>query len=218
MAARTLSPEEREAKKKARIARSTAQRRARDIANPEAARERRRAERQRNRATYQARGKAYREANKERKRATDAAYLERNREKNRQQCKARYHAKKAEHAAMCKRYYEANKDAIREKRKAWRLENPEVRRALHRKRRAQKNGNGGTHTADDIKRLFALQCGKCAICFKSIKKERHVDHILPLALGGSNGPENLQLTCRLCNNRKHAKHPLDFARELGRLL
>jgi 5-methylcytosine-specific restriction endonuclease McrA len=30
---------------------------------------------------------------------------------------------------------------------------------------------------------------------------------MPLKLGGSNWPENLQLLCRTCNLRKNAKHP-----------
>lgn len=39
----------------------------------------------------------------------------------------------------------------------------------------------------------------------------HVDHVVPISLGGSDGPENLVLTCPNCNHRKHAKHPMDFA-------
>ena len=55
-------------------------------------------------------------------------------------------------------------------------------------------------------------------CTVSIADGYHVDHIQPLALGGSNDKANLQLLCPTCNLRKSAKHPVDFMRETGRLL
>jgi 5-methylcytosine-specific restriction endonuclease McrA len=39
----------------------------------------------------------------------------------------------------------------------------------------------------------------------------HVDHVTPLALEGSDGPENIVLACSHCNQSKGAKHPMDFA-------
>lgn len=46
----------------------------------------------------------------------------------------------------------------------------------------------------------------------------HVDHIQPLALGGSNDKTNLQLLCPTCNTKKSAKHPIDFMQSRGLLL
>jgi len=43
----------------------------------------------------------------------------------------------------------------------------------------------------------------------------HVDHRVPIARGGSNGPENLVIACPDCNRRKNAQMPHEFA---GRLL
>ncbi|MEV4606157.1 HNH endonuclease [Neorhizobium sp. LMR1-1-1.1] len=61
---------------------------------------------------------------------------------------------------------------------------------------------------------------RCAECGASVRKttERHVDHIMPLSRGGSNGKQNLQVLCPPCNLKKAAKHPIDFAQERGRLL
>lgn len=101
---------------------------------------------------------------------------------------------------------------------AWRKENPEAVKAKDQRRAARKRGASGFHTGHDIKQLFVLQRGKCACCRISIKSGYHVDHIMPLARGGSNDKTNLQLLCKTCNLRKSAKHPVDFMRENGRLI
>lgn len=45
-----------------------------------------------------------------------------------------------------------------------------------------------------------------------------MDHIVPLALGGSNTDGNIQLLRATCNQQKHAKHPVVFMQERGFLL
>jgi len=90
--------------------------------------------------------------------------------------------------------------------------------ARNRKRKARLKGSNGAHTDTDIADIFRLQLGKCAYCRVDLNQRYHVDHIMPLALGGSNARHNLQLTCELCNSRKGAKDPLVFARKLGLLL
>ena len=76
--------------------------------------------------------------------------------------------------------------------------------------------NGGTHTAAAVRSQYGRQRGRCYWCGKKVPwGKKHVDHVVPLALGGSNGPENLVVSCVRCNARKGAKHPMDFA---GRML
>lgn len=101
---------------------------------------------------------------------------------------------------------------------AWKLANPDAVNSNSRNRRARLRGAEGAHTAEDIKRIHAAQNYKCAECRAPTKKQKHVDHVMPLALGGSNWPENLQILCPLCNDIKGAKHPLDFAKQKGRLV
>lgn len=90
----------------------------------------------------------------------------------------------------------------------------------HRTRRARKAGSEGHHTNDEISDLLAKQKYKCAECGVSVRKkgQRHVDHVMPLALGGSNWISNLQILCPTCNMSKGAKHPLDWAKSKGRLV
>ena len=55
----------------------------------------------------------------------------------------------------------------------------------------------------EVRRVVHERCsGKCMECGSSF--DLHYDHILPLALGGSNSVKNLQLLCSTCNLRKGA--------------
>ena len=51
--------------------------------------------------------------------------------------------------------------------------------------------------------LFDKYNNKCAQCGSSEKLE--IDHIIPIARGGSNETTNLQILCRKCNRKKGAK-------------
>ncbi len=102
--------------------------------------------------------------------------------------------------------------------KSWSEKNPFDSRIRTAKRVARKMNAEGFYKVEDIEKLFSLQKGKCVYCFKSIKKSFQVDHVVPLARGGSNWPSNLVLACKPCNNKKHAIDPFVFARRLGRLL
>lgn len=97
--------------------------------------------------------------------------------------------------------------------------NPEKYRVVERKRRAQMRALPGAHTPDDIAEIMKAQGGRCAYCRTNIKRSsRHVDHIVPLALGGSNARTNIQIACPSCNRSKGAKDPILFAQSIGLLL
>lgn len=87
-----------------------------------------------------------------------------------------------------------------------------------RNKRAIKLRNGGTHTKEDVADIMKMQRGKCAYCRINLGKKYHVDHVVPSVKGGSNGRKNLQILCALCNHKKHARDPVEFAQSLGFLL
>lgn len=166
--------------------------------------------------------KKYREINQEKIKAFESQRRIKNPEKE----KARSEAYKRENSEKIKASQSAYYIANAEKRKAytahWRSENPGAGTVFSRNRRAAERKAQGKHTKYEVMAILDNQRGLCAGC--TVKLERsgankyHVDHIMPLALGGSNDKYNLQCLCPSCNLRKHAKDPICWAADRGRLL
>lgn len=104
--------------------------------------------------------------------------------------------------------------------KRWAARCRECRKGADSNHAAKRRGAEGRHTQADVGFLFARQGGRCAECGCSLWVGYHVDHVVPLARGGTNwGPvsamnaglpqsaSNLQLLCARCNLRKGAKMP-----------
>jgi 5-methylcytosine-specific restriction endonuclease McrA len=115
-------------------------------------------------------------------------------------------------------YYAKNADKLRARAAEYRLENPEARRISDQNRRARKRNVGGKLSKNLSVKLFKLQNGKCMCCSLPLGDNYHLDHVMPLALGGSNTDDNMQLLRATCNMQKHAKHPIEFMRQRGFLL
>jgi 5-methylcytosine-specific restriction endonuclease McrA len=135
-------------------------------------------------------------------------------ESNKEKAKAYYKQNKGKIAEN----YQANRDKILSSTKVWKKNNRDKTSNYHRTRRARKRNAEGSHTAANIQQLLVFQKRKCAVCHTSIKNNYHVDHVIPLALGGGNGKDNLQLLCPHCNLRKNAQHPVEFMQSRGMLL
>jgi len=147
--------------------------------------------------------KVYQQANKEKVSANTKSYQQANKEKV-------YVYKKA--------YRQANKEKLAENLKAKRQARPEIYKIYNHKYRALKRQSGGTLSKGITEKLMVLQRGKCAVCKVSVKDKHHLDHIMPLALGGTNEDSNIQILCPSCNCSKGAKHPQDFMNSRGFLL
>lgn len=66
-----------------------------------------------------------------------------------------------------------------------------------------------------ITELLKAQENRCAACFIDVSNKYHIDHIMPIALGGDNRENNLQILCPKCNMCKNDKHPDIWRREIG---
>ena len=133
--------------------------------------------------------------------------------------------------ARARAYWEANKEKVKARQAEYRASNIERRRKMvrenlaryrkedpvhFRKARAVSNAKrrkaavGAGFSQADIDALGNYQAWCCAACFSDIATTYQVDHIWPLALGGLNDAENIQLLCKTCNRSKGKKTPLAF--------
>jgi len=127
--------------------------------------------------------------------------------KDREREKRRKHAKdhRPEHRFRHSLWRKRNREKLREINRQWRKDNPEQCRAACRRRRARKYGTGGRHTKADIELQYSSQRGKCWHCGKKLGHSYHVDHLTPIAKGGSDNPRNLVISCPQCNQSKNDK-------------
>jgi len=142
-------------------------------------------------------------ANSERKKQAESAWIKLNSER-----------KKANDAAS----YAANRENRKKKGIVWRAANAEAIRIKNQNYQAKKRLNGGILSKGLAAKLFNLQKGKCPCCKQPLGNNYHLDHIVPISLGGSNTDDNIQLLRQRCNNQKSAKDPIDFMQQRGFLL
>lgn len=150
---------------------------------------------------------------------TDPAF----REKQREETRSRYHSDPEYREKMIalqheryavpeikdrilRRAHERTADGRYRERDRQRNHDPqrqENRKTYHHKRRAWKRGSATSFTRAEWKALCAKYDQRCLCCGE--KKPLTPDHVVPLALGGSNGIENIQPLCWRCNTRKGTK-------------
>lgn len=163
---------------------------------------------------------AYRAAaNPDKVRATNAKWRADNPEKCRAY-RAKYRAANPEKERVrIAEWAAANRERGRARSAKWYADNPEATRINCHNRRALKRELGGKLSNGLAERLFKLQRGKCACgCKQPLGTDYHRDHIIPLALGGTNTDDNMQLLTATCNLSKGAKHPIDFMQQRGFLI
>lgn len=102
-----------------------------------------------------------------------------------------------------KAWREANKESIAEYMAKWELQNRDIRYALTAKR----NYQIASGSVEPINRnlVWERDAGICGICGDSVEGKWHMDHIIPLSLGGSHTYDNVQVSHPRCNIQKSNK-------------
>jgi hypothetical protein len=156
--------------------------------------------------------------NPELEKKTRMDYAEKNKGKK-QKYLAEYHKLNAQKkCAASKKWRIDNPEKYKETKTKYAKEKPEVGLNARRNRRARKRNATGSLSKELAAKLFELQKGKCPCCTQPLGESYHLDHIVTLALGGSNTDDNIQLLRATCNLQKSAKHPIDFMQSRGFLL
>lgn len=112
----------------------------------------------------------------------------------------------ARNADACRRrsreWRAANNDRARARCAEWKRQNAAQAAAIENVRRARKMGATGSATTEQIAARVAYYGGRCWMCGAPWE---HVDHVKPVAAGGSNWPANLRPACAPCNLRKGSR-------------
>lgn len=173
-----------------------------------------------------ARALAWRLENPEKKKAYQEDYNKKHIEKVREYAriyfsihgKSYYQNNKDEMAARRRKYKAENPEKVKQAEEKWRKNNVQLARDRTRECSHSRRQAVGKLSYGIKEKLFLLQRGKCACCSLPLGEKYHLDHIMPLALGGSNTDDNIQLLRATCNQQKKAKHPVDFMQSRGFLL
>lgn len=150
-------------------------------------------------------------------------YYLKNKERLAKNMKANYQKNRAERLEAMRAYAEKNKQRIAEWQAEYhrkrRREKPDIYRAAKHRRRAMVAASGGSYTGEEISALTLSQGNRCAACRRKFSHSLKavIDHVVPIALGGSNYITNIQLLCRACNRSKWHLPAEEWAKKLGRL-
>ena len=145
----------------------------------------------------------YRVANVDRMNATSAKW----RANNQERIKAYIAANQDKYKVAQIKWRSNNRDTMAARCAEWRRKNPGLRRAISSRWRARKRNAKGDATAEQRQARWEVYGGRCYICNAVAEA---IDHVIPLAAGGTNWPANLRPICKHCNSVKHACWPYDF--------
>lgn len=132
----------------------------------------------------------------------------------------KYQAEADKIRAKAAEYRRANPQKLKERMAEYKRADPqrfkEYSKLGSQTRRAREKNAVGKLSAGLFSRLMVLQKGLCACCRDDLNAATpHLDHIIPLAAGGTNQDENIQLLCKPCNLSKGKKDPVTFMQERG---
>jgi len=157
-------------------------------------------------------------------------YREKNKARLSEYKKKYYSENKERILKWFKANYGKNRDAAIARVKEWTERNPEKRAEWRRANQARYNGYQATRRAKEraasigdkaeiaAKYTYLKTANRlrCTYCKKVVaKRDRHVDHIIPLSRGGTHEASNLCCSCSRCNLSKHTKTPEEFTGQMN---
>jgi len=136
------------------------------------------------------------------------------RQKIREKARRAYLKQREKWVGKARDYREANREKTRLWTRQWKAANPEkaaahttdYRASRHRRIAAASDGTAGSAIAG------LLRGSRCLYCNARLAdiQDKRVDHMHPVALGGSHSAANLALACDPCNARKGAMPFVDW--------
>ena len=154
-------------------------------------------------------GRKYKAAHRQEVTARQRAWVERNRDRVRANQRAFKDANKERLDKYFIEYRKRNADHIRTKAKDWYRDNTERAKDYQHRRRARVRVE---ETPETVAYMALISGDPCSYCGGSADT---IDHIVPLARGGSHVSDNLAAACRLCNQRKQTNSLLRFLHRTG---
>ena len=137
-----------------------------------------------------------------------------NHELARAHSRTHYHRHKEERIRKARAWHLAHPDEIAQINERSRSK-PEVRerhRANVRRQKYERRGAPGYYTEEQLQARIDFYGRRCYLCdcdWDALPAgHKHIDHVVPISLGGTNWPANLRPACETCNLSKNAK-PLD---------
>jgi hypothetical protein len=98
--------------------------------------------------------------------------------------------------------YEASPERKLTTNREWIKKHPEAAKARAAAYRARVLAAPGTHSAEDLRRIYDAQQGECFYCGIALDGAYHADHMTPPKRGGTNWPQNMCCACGPCNMSK----------------
>lgn len=128
-------------------------------------------------------------------------------EKFKARVKAFRDANPDKHIASSLAWAAANPEKVRAYKRKYDEANPNMRREITRRRRARRAGNGAEPYSELA--IYERDGGRSKHCNVHLPLEPragwHIDHIVPISLGGPDTEANVQLSCPACNRKKCAR-------------